>query len=211
MKYRIAKKTDVDRIAYLHQKVRKVYDIGFFSLVNKTFLKQYYKILMDDPNEIILCAEDENGIVQGFCSASLDVSRQMNVLKRNKWKLGFALIPSIISNPKILQEGIKRFKSINNKTSLENKYIISEGARSEYWTWNADNKNSESSVELLNKLYNLMFILGCKEVSFEVDLCNNKVYKFHKYNGAELISKFTLDDSRERAILKYDLDKKFKS
>ncbi|MEA4820811.1 MAG: hypothetical protein VB122_01040 [Erysipelotrichales bacterium] len=211
MQYRFGKKNDISRIAYLHHKVRQTYDMGFFSTVKKSFLKEYYKILISDPNEIILCAEDDNGIIQGFCSGSLNVTKQKQLLNKNKWKLGFALIPTIINKPKILLEGIKRYKSITTNSKLEEKFIINEGARSEYWTWNNEEKDSESSVVLLNKFYNILFILGCKEVNFEVDLCNKKVYKFHLYNGAELMNTFTLSDGRERAILKYNLEIKFKS
>ena len=68
MKYRIAKRCDLDHIVDLHLKVREVYDIGFFSKMGRSFLKKYYQINIDDPNEIILCAESDNGTICGFCS-----------------------------------------------------------------------------------------------------------------------------------------------
>lgn len=44
MKYRIAKRCDLDHIVDLHLKVREVYDIGFFSKMGRSFLKKYLTI-----------------------------------------------------------------------------------------------------------------------------------------------------------------------
>jgi hypothetical protein len=211
MRYRFAKRTDIDRIVYLHHKVRQVYDVGFFSKVDKTFLKQYYKTILDDPNEIVLCAEDNNGIIQGFCSGNLNVSKQKLLLIKNKWKLGIALIPSIMVKPNLILESLNRFRSINQNQSKNKQYIVEDGVRSEYWTWNDNAKDSESSTDLLNRFYHIIYILGYNEVYFEVDLINQHIFKFHLYNGAELIEKILLSDGRERAILKYNLITKFKN
>ena len=44
MKYRIAKRCDLDHIVDLHLKVREVYDIGFFSKMGRSFLGGTCKI-----------------------------------------------------------------------------------------------------------------------------------------------------------------------
>ena len=61
IRFRLAKPSDAKQIAYVHLHIRDKYDQGFFAQVNYSFLKQYYKVMLNDPNEVIVCAEDENG------------------------------------------------------------------------------------------------------------------------------------------------------
>ena len=96
MKYRFAKRCDLERIVDLHLKVRDSYEIGFFSKMRRSFLRKYYQIHIDDPNEIILCAETESGIICGFCSGSLDVSKQTANLRKNKVKLALSALSFLI-------------------------------------------------------------------------------------------------------------------
>lgn len=207
MKYRIAKRCDLDHIVDLHLKVREVYDIGFFSKMGRSFLKKYYQINIDDPNEIILCAESDNGTICGFCSGSLDVAKQTANFKRHKILLAFSAIPSIICHPSLIQELWRRYRFSLGQT--DEQYIITEGARSEYWTWDKTINDPIASVELLNTLYKLFYILGVKEVFFEVDVINKRIVNFHKWNGAELINEIILPDGRRRLIMKYNLENKF--
>ena len=198
MKYRFVKRCDLDRIVDLHLKVRDSYEVGFFSKMRRSFLRKYYQIHIDDPNEIILCAETENGIICGFCSGSLDVSKQTANLRKNKIKLAFSALSSVFFNPSLIYELWKRYR-----------FIITTGARSEYWTWDKSLNDPVSSVELLNTLYRIFHSLGVKEVCFEVDVINKKVLKFHKWNGAILVNEIMLPDGRKRQIMKYDLQNKF--
>ena len=41
----------------------------------------------------------------------------------------------------------------------------------------------------------------------EVDLSNNRVFKYHKLNGATVDKILTLPDGRKRAFMVYDLTK----
>ena len=84
MKYRIAKAVDSKYIVELHYNIRETYSIGVFSLLGKSFLKRYYKIILNDPNSVVVCAEDEFGVIQGFCSATLDVEAQLDNIKKQK-------------------------------------------------------------------------------------------------------------------------------
>ena len=102
---------------------------------------------------------------------------------------------------------MKRYRFTSGKT--KDNYIITTGARSEYWTWDKSLNDPVSSVELLNTLYRIFYSLGVKEVCFEVDMINKKVLKFHKWNGAILVNEIMLPDGRKRQIMKYDLQNKF--
>lgn len=210
MQYRLAKMSDIGNLAKLHYNVRKTYDIGFFAQTNISFLREYYRVLIKDRNEIILCAFDEiTNEMQGFCSGTLNVAEQRRFFSKQKINLLVSLLPSLILNPKLVFDVLKRYKSVNSKKNVEFQYTVLDGARSEYWVWDNNKKNAEDSVELLNRFYNIFYILGTQEIFFEVDDSNKKVYKFHKYNGAEMVTEFLLPDKRKRIIMKYNLDKKF--
>ena len=49
--------------------------------------------------------------------------------------------------------------------------------------------------------------LGVKDLFIEVDTINKQIFKFHKINGAKVVSTFTLPDGRERTEMVYDLTK----
>ena len=203
MKYRIAKAVDSKYIVELHYNIRETYSIGVFSLLGKSFLKRYYKIILNDPNSVVVCAEDEFGVMQGFCSATLDVEAQMANIKKHKIELGFTTILSIIRKPSLLKLLFDRYKVISNKSKT--KIIVTKGARSEYWVWNALKPDSLSSVEMYFAQFNILKALGVKELFGEVDKVNKKILLFQQANGGKIIDQITLPDGRERVIIRIDL------
>lgn len=210
MGYRFASKSDVNRIAELHYNVRDKYDVGFFSKTDKFFLKKYYSILLDTPYYFILCyCDDTNGKIMGFSSGVFDVAQHQKEIGKKKIKMAFSLLTSMIKKPSLVSDILKRYKSINGES--ESSYQVNEGPRSEYWVWDkTDKKNGIKSVELLNKFYEIYYILGYKEVAFEVDEVNRNMIRFHIVNGAKVMKEQILDDGRKRSFLKYNLIEKFK-
>ena len=83
IKFRIAKPSDAKKIAKIHYSVRHKHPLGIFSQVGLGFLIKYYKVLLNDPDEIILCAENEKGELVGFNSGTLDAAQQMRTLRQN--------------------------------------------------------------------------------------------------------------------------------
>lgn len=202
MKYRLAKTSDASKIADIHYSIRSLYPVGIFSKLDKTFLQQYYKILLNDPNSVIICAED-NGIIHGFCSASLDVEAQMVNLRKHKWILALASFWTIIRNPLLLKDLFDRYLQSENINKI--KIISSKGARSEYWAWSPSSIDSVSSVEMYNTKLNILKALGVKELYGEVDLINKRILRFQLANGSEIIEVISLPDGRERALLRTPL------
>lgn len=207
MKFRIAKPSDAKELSVLHFKIKDLDGRGVFSQMGKFFLKTYYNIILNDPNEVVLCAYNETCIV-GFASATLDVKKQFKNLRKNKFKLFLSSLPSIIFNPKVFFELLKRYNSTKKKTG--NNYVVSEGARGEYWVWDPDNNQSIYAPILNNKHIEILHILGVKSYNFEVDSTNLGVYKFSINNGASEVRRFKLPDGRERILLNYDVKKMFK-
>lgn len=203
MKYRLVKIKDIDSIVNLHYLVREKYPIGIFSTLDKTFLSQYYKILINDVNSVIVCAENSEGKIQGFCSSTLNVEKQLNNLKKKKFLMAISAVPSIFKKPKVFFSLMLRFKSINNK---DIQFISNKGARLEYWVWSKENKDSVSSLIMHEALLNTILALGVKKINFEVDTHNKNVLKFHILNGAKELKRILLEDKRERVLMQYDFD-----
>lgn len=203
-RYRLAKVGDCKSIVDLHYAIRNTYSVGIFAHLGKSFLKQYYKIIINDPNEVIVCAEDDNGILQGFCSATLDVEAQMANIRRHRIQLGVSAITSIIRRPSLLKHLIDRYLVIKNKSTT--KIISLKGARSEYWVWRSTNKDSISSVEMYLAQFNILKSLGVTELFGEVDKLNKKILAFQRANGGQIIDEITLPDGRERVIIRFDLE-----
>jgi len=116
IKYRLAKLVDCRSIVDIHYSIRKTYSVGIFAQMGKPFLKQYYRIILNDPYSVVVCAEDENGVIQGFCSATLDIEAQMAKIKLHKIRLGLASIVSIICRPSLIKHLINRYKVIENES-----------------------------------------------------------------------------------------------
>lgn len=208
MKYRLGKVSDAKRIAEIQKKIKEVNSLGIFCMMGKKFLSNYYKILIEDPSTVFLCAENEDGKIIGYVFNSLDVKKENENMQKNKLKLIFSAITSIISNPKLLKELYRRYNSLNKNDEI---YLHTEGAHGGYWGWDPEYKDSTASLILHELGLKLTQLLGAKTIHFEVDIANKNVYKFHKLNGAKIEKVFTLPDGRERAFLSYNLNNhKFK-
>lgn len=206
MIYRLGKKSDLNAIVNLHFKVRDTYSVGYFSKMGKAFIRQYYRIVLEDPYAVFIVAEEE-GKLCGFCSASTDVNKQFSRMQKYKWLMGLCAIPSFIYNPTLIKETWKRYKA--TKGEYDEKYLPKTGARVEYWTWNAENKNAAASVSLFNIYLRVLYDLGVKKIHLDVDKVNEKVLKFHLMNKAVITEDIELSDGRSRSLMEYDLKEKF--
>lgn len=204
IRFRLAKPSDAKQIAYVHYHIRDKYDQGFFAQVNYAFLEQYYKVVLNDPCEVVVCAEDENQKIVGFSSGSLDAERQFKGMREKKFSFVWPLITSAIAKPKLIKNALDRFKS--TKGESENQYVSFKGARIEYWGWLPGRDDSDRSIVMQDILFYTMKLLGAEKVFFEVDKVNKRIFKFHKINGAEEIQTFTMPDGRERVELAYDMN-----
>lgn len=143
-----------------------------------SFLKQYYRVILDDPYEIIICAENEKREIVGFNSGTLDANWQMNTLRRHKLSLGLAALGSIICNPRLIRPLIQRYKSTTKESNYQ--FVYKEGARGDFWAWKPGDKNSLDAVALSLKANAVFAALGVKYKYIEVDTDNKEVLAFHK-------------------------------
>lgn len=203
IKFRIAKPSDAKEIAKVHYSVRHKHPLGIFSQVGLPFLIKYYKIILDDPYEIILCAENENKELVGFNSGTLDASYQMKTLRKHRLTLGLAALSSIINKPKLIKSLLQRYKATDKKA--KETFVYKEGARGDFWAWKPDDPNSLDAIALSLKANAVFAALGVKEKYIEVDVDNKEVLAFHKAQKAVIEQTITLPDGRERVLMKKTL------
>lgn len=208
IRFRLAKPSDAKQIANCHWHVRDRYTTGIFLSLGESFLREYYKILLDDPYEVFICAETEKGKIVGFNNATLDVEKQTANLKRHKIRLGFAALKAVLLKPSLIPAILQRYRSLSSES--EQQYISTKGARAEYWCWLKDEADSSRSVELNFAIKDLLYDLGVRTVYSEVDKSNKNVYKYftkyYKKGKIEIEKEVKLPDGRERVILKETLD-----
>ena len=56
VKFRLAKLSDAKQIANVHWRVRDRYHKGIFLSLGERFLRTYYRIILNDPYEVVVCA-----------------------------------------------------------------------------------------------------------------------------------------------------------
>ena len=204
LKFRLAKPSDAKQIANCHWRVRDRYTEGIFLSLGERFLRVYYKIILDDPNEIVVCAENKDGEIVGFSSGSLNAASQAISIRNHKIKLGLAALFGIAHHPSYIKGIWQRYNSL--KTSSNQKFLHMEGARSEYLCWK---KGAEGSISmmLLDKIkFKMMRELGVKEVFFEIDRHNERIFNAQlRMKNISLLDEYVLPDGRKRGLFKMDL------
>lgn len=204
IRYRLAKPSDAKEIANVHWHVRDRYTQGIFLSLGKGFLKSYYKVVLNDPWEVVVCAVNESGKIVGFASTSLDAKKRYTNIKQHKITLGIAAIRAILCHPSLFKDLWQRYRSLSGKTN-RGQFVHTEGVRGGYWCW-LKSDDSLKSFEMSQVKNNILRELGVNELFFEVDKFNKAVYKFHlKVNKAEPIEDITLPDGRVRVLMRKKL------
>lgn len=201
IRFRLAKPSDAKQIADCHWHVRDRYKQGIFISLGKRFLHAYYEIMLNDPNEIVVCAENGNGEIVGFASGTLDANSQAKSIRKSKFKLGCFALFGLLTHPSYIKGVWQRYKSLDNKG--KQKFLHMEGARSEYLCWKKGDENSMCMM-LLDRIKNKIFVdFGIKEVYFEIDRHNEKLFQ-SKVNDKKtiLVEEYQLPDGRVRGLFK---------
>lgn len=198
IRFRLAKPSDAKQIANCHWHVRDRYTQGIFLSLGESFLRAYYKVILDDPWEVVICAEREDGKIVGFGSTTLDAAKQANNLRKHKISLGLAAMRYLLIHPSLFRELWLRYKSLKGGDAP--RYVHMDGVRGEYWCW-LKGEDSLLSIDMDNAKEHILYDLGYRVSYSEVDKNNTQVYKYHlkKY---ELVEEITLPDGRVRGLFK---------
>lgn len=207
MKIRFAKVSDADEVADVHFRCSQNQEMGFMFKLGKGFFRQYYRVLLNERNSIVLVAEDNNHRIIGLSTGSLQTEEHLVALKKHKLRFLFVTLLQIMRHPNLIYQIIIRQKNISNGQG-NNGFIAMSGARLEYWGWLPDHKESMGAVELLRCWLAVVRQLGAVRVNHEIDVGNTKSEQIHKLLGSKVVGSFFTTDGRERLMMEYDLSVK---
>lgn len=202
MKFRLAYRYDADHLARLHKLSSAKQPGGFMFRLGHAFLKQYYRILIDEGSSVILCAVDATGQIIGFVAGSLDAKSRLIALRKNRLSLLIASLPALIRQPSLIRDVLSRQNSGSADESSTG-YVVQSGAHVEFWAWQPG--GGGGAFQLFLKWLALMRLLGVQSVSGEVDRVNDAILKAHRMLGAKILREFMTPDGRERFLIEYQL------
>lgn len=203
IRYRLAKPSDAKEIADVHWHVRDRYTHGISLMLGKSFLKAYYKIILNDPWEVVVCAVNDSSKIVGFTSTSMNATERFRNIRKHRLLLGIAALRAIISHPSLMKDLWLRYRSLDEKSNV--RFVNTSGVRGGYWCW-LKSDDSLKSFEMSQVKNSILRDLGVKEQFFEVDMSNKSVYRFHiKVNKAEPIEEIVLPDGRIRVLMRKKL------
>lgn len=204
IRFRLAKPSDAKEIANVHWHVRDRYNEGIALALGKKYIESYYKIVLNDPWEVNICAVNESGDIVGFISDSLNSKERFKNIKKHRLRLGLAAMTSLVLHPSLIKDVWLRYKSLSSKNPRD-QFVHTEGVRTGYWCW-LKSDDSLKSVELSQANGAILRALGVKEIFFEVDKFNKAVYKYNlKIVKAEPVEEITLPDGRVRVLMRKKL------
>lgn len=201
MKYRLANRSDIDSLARIHYIAGKSQVGGFMHRLGLSFLKVYYKIHLNDQNSIIWVAEDEEKLVRGFVSGTLDAERSLRLLNENRFRILISILPAIFVVPKLLPYLKERYDFVSLKDKSDH-FGTKSGPRIDYWAWDPAIKGG-SSLFLMKIWLNDLFSRNVYFVHGEVDKENGEILTFVKMLGAIIIDEHKLKDGRSRIFIKF--------
>lgn len=206
---RLACYSDADQLAKVHHLCSANQPGGFMSKLGLAFFKQYYRILLKEPATIILCAVDEEGVIVGISTGTLDARREKEALRTGRYRLLLWTLPTLLRRPLLLKDVYERMKVLSSSSSEEGP--PQDGARFSYWGYLPSQPSKESAIRLQMTFLNIMEDLGVDRVSFEIDAINQKVLKISKLMGGEITKTIRLKDGRERLVGFHQLSPKIRT
>lgn len=199
MRLRLAKPVDAAAIADIYHACNVGNPQSFMLRLGRRFLCCYYRITLGARESVVLCAENPAGEIMGFASGTIDASALLRTLRRARWSLLFAAAGSVTLHPGLLPQMWRRGRNDGNE------YIISTGARWEYWAWHPRFKGTSGAIALQRAWLNVMRGLGVRKVGLEVNADDEKVAFLHRSCGAKLVRETITPAGITRLFLEYDL------
>lgn len=204
MKIRIAKPSDANELASVHYACSIVQKSSFMHNLGIDFFRQYYKVVLKERTSLVLVAESERGKIIGLATGSSMVEEHIHALKKHRLVFFYVIFYKLIRNPRLFFELYDRQRKVMDNN---NGYIVSQGARLEYWGWHPNDNNPMGALILLRCWLKAIKHYDVETIHFEVDSENSKIVDLHTKLGAMVVRKFTTPDRRERLVMQYDLSK----
>lgn len=195
---------DAESLAHLHFNCALAQPGGFMHRLGQKFFVKYYQILLGEHMTVILCADAGRDGIVGLVSATLDSKRQLDAIRKGRFKLLLAVIPVLIRRPSLIWEIYVRNRSLSAR-SPGDEYVVSSGARIAYWGWLPSYRSHGQSTSLIKEVLRSLETLGASTVRLETDRLNRQVEVVHRLMGARVVKVLVTRDGRERIVLEYGL------
>lgn len=202
MRLRLAKPVDAAAIADLYRVCNAGNPHSFMLRMGRRFLRRYYRVTLAAPESVVVCAEDDAGRLLGFASGTIDAAALLAGLRHARWSLLLAAAPAVARHPGLLPSMLRRGRGGVNE------YIVSTGARWEYWAWDPRHRGTSGALALHRAWLEVMRRLGVRVIGLEVNATDEKVAFLHRARGARLVREVTTPDGLRRLFLEYDLSPK---
>jgi hypothetical protein len=204
VRFRLAKPSDARALARLHYICSLIQPDGFMYRLGERFLTQYYRILLDSPASLILCAEAGTAGIIGLVSASIDAGVEFKALQKRRLRLLLAALPALVRRPKLIRSVRSRERSLSAARVGEG-FVVASGARLAFWAWSPAHPSGGQATRLLRTAMKLLKALGVESARLEVDRVNRKVEAIHRLMGGKVIDEFVTGDGRRRIVIEHML------
>jgi hypothetical protein len=204
IEFRFANCYDAKQLAKLHYLCSQAQPGGFMFKLGRRFFLEYYRILLRERTTVVLCADAGRDGIVGLISASTDVKKEIEALRKGRYKLLLAALPNLIRQPSLIRTVISREKSLS-PTSMGEGFIVGSGARLTFWGWLPNYPSKGHSVRLLKAILKILGTLGISSVQLEVDRVNRNVEVVYRLLGAKVVKEFTTKDGRQRMVMEHNL------
>ncbi len=200
MQLRLANLADAPELARLHLQSGAQQPGAFMFKLGRMFLAEYYRTVLRTQGTVILCAEEDGRLV-GFVSGTLRGEERVPGLRKRRFRLAVAALPSILCCPSLFWQARAREQSGSADSGPG--FIVQSGAHEEYWAWSGG--GTTGALDLHLKWLSLMKTLGAQKVTGEFDRVNKAIEQVHRILGARFVKEITTPDGRQRVIMEYDL------
>lgn len=203
IRFRRAGAADQDQLARLHHTCSQHQPGGFMHRLGVSFFRSYYRILMPDPNTIVISAEDASGRILGFVAGCRDAQVEMDRLRSHRMRLLLSCLPHILRTPQLIRELYTRRNYFDG--SQPDPWGAGGESRISFWCWEPGSATSRQSTLLLRHYLDYLRKAGVRAVRFEVDRINRKVEITHRLMGAKTLRTVRMPDGRERLVMEHTL------
>ena len=165
---------------------------GFtLSILGARFLKEFYKGVLHDPTGIAFVIADQQDLV-GFVAGSTQPNGfYRRLLVRKWWRFGFAALPAVLSNPRLLPRILRALSMPNEPLPHPNCATLMSIAV------NPALQSQGAGKRLVSAFLEEAATRGLEAVSLKTDAeGNEKVNQFYINSGFELFRTFSTPEGR---------------
>jgi len=189
---------DYDHIAGIINVHMLSFDKSLLTKLGPSFLKIYYRTILEFSNGILLISLDENKLINGFAAGFMYPGDFYSLLNSYRFKMVLACIPALIKYPSIIKGVLGNALSMKDNNDLK-KQLSSKACELSSIAVHPKDQGKGLGKKILKKFETEAKLLGADQIYLFTDSFSNaKVNQFYKENGYELLRIFNAPGNRQR-------------